>query len=412
MSHAAPLDCDVAIIGAGPSGATAAALLCQKSFRVLVLERQHFPRFSIGESLLPQCMDFLHQAGLSAVVEAAGFQIKNGAAFSLGDEYECFDFGLKFSAGWDFTYQVQRARFDKILADEAARLGAEIRYGQTITGYRECARDAMLEVMDDRGKHYRVRADFVLDASGFGRVLARQLKLERPSDFEARSSIYAHVKDNIDAEDFDRDKILISVHPLRRNVWYWLIPFSDGRSSIGVVAPSVFLESLPGSDLDRLRGLIGETGFKGRLLANAEFDAPSGKASGYASAVSKLYGDRFALLGNAGEFLDPVFSSGLTIGLKSASLAADLVVRRYSGLPVDWEREYAGPLMRGVDTFRAFVTAWYDQRLQQIIFSANKGEEVKRMICSILAGYAWDMDNPYVRKPSRLDTLYEICANI
>src|SRR3989337_3744317 len=120
--------CDVIVVGAGPSGAIASAVLRQRGWDVLVLEGQRFPRFSIGESLLAHCLDFVDEAGMLPAVEQAGFQYKNGAAFIRGDSYGEFDFGEKFTPGRNSTYQVQRAAFDKILADEAQKQGAEIRY--------------------------------------------------------------------------------------------------------------------------------------------------------------------------------------------------------------------------------------------------------------------------------------------
>ena len=147
------------------------------------------------------------------------------------------------------------------------------------------------------------------------------------------------------------------------------------------------------------------------LLNNAEFDTRIGVIEGYSADVKQLFGKDFALLGNAGEFLDPVFSSGVTIALKSASLAADVLDRQLRGLQPDWEREFARPLKRGVDTFRVFVKAWYDGRLQDVIFASNKDENVKRMICSILAGYAWDVENPYVKNTDRINTLAELCRS-
>ncbi|WP_339718442.1 NAD(P)/FAD-dependent oxidoreductase [Marinomonas primoryensis] len=103
---------DVVVIGAGPSGAVASSILSEKGYRVLVLEKQHFPRFSIGESLLPQCMEILESAGMLQAVVEAGFQYKNGAAFATNNQYSSFDFREKFSTGWGTTYQVQRAQFD------------------------------------------------------------------------------------------------------------------------------------------------------------------------------------------------------------------------------------------------------------------------------------------------------------
>jgi len=400
---------DVVIIGAGPSGAVAATLLHRKSLSVLVLERQQFPRFSIGESLLPHCMDFLEQADMLDAVTNAGFQFKNGAAFRRDEDYESFDFGDKSCNGWDHTYQVERARFDKILADEAERQGVEIRYRHTITAFQSAGGTARLGVTDANGDAYEVDADFVLDASGFGRVLARLLDLERASDFAPRTSVFTHLSDHISADRYDRDKILISVHPEQRDIWYWLIPFEGGRASVGVILPSAMLAEMPGDDLSRLRQLMAQVPSQAKLLANAEYDSRVGSIEGYSCNVTRLYGDNYALLGNAGEFLDPVFSSGVTIALKSASLAAETVARQLAGLQPDWDLEYAQPLKQGVETFREFVNAWYDGRLQDIFFSSNKGEDVRQMVCSILAGYVWDHENPYVQKPARLNTLAELC---
>jgi flavin-dependent dehydrogenase len=400
---------DVVVIGAGPSGAVASALLNKKSYRVLVLEKQHFPRFSIGESLLPQCMAFLEQADMMAAVEAAAFQHKNGAAFSRGDKSSNFDFSEKFTSGWGTTFQVQRDRFDKILADEAQKQGVEIRYGHTLNGFTSSQNEAKLNVMDKTGVNYQVDAKFVLDASGYGRVLSRLLDLEQPSKLASRTSIFTHVKDNISDNRFDRNKILITVHPQIQDVWYWLIPFSNGRASLGVIAADGLLAEMQGDSESKLRALVAQSGMLASLLSDAEFDTRIGEIEGYSADVKQLYGKDYALLGNAGEFLDPVFSSGVTIALKSASLAVDVLDRQLQGLQPDWEEDFAKPLMQGVNTFRDFVNAWYDGGLQDIIFTPDKNESVKRMICSILAGYAWDVENPYVKDSSRIDILAELC---
>ena len=119
---------DVLIIGAGPAGAIAGALLARRGYEVLVLERQKFPRFSIGESLLANSMQFIEEAGMLEAVLAGGFQFKNGAAFVRDGEYSDYNFSQKSAAGYSYTFQVPRADFDKVLADEAARQGAAIRY--------------------------------------------------------------------------------------------------------------------------------------------------------------------------------------------------------------------------------------------------------------------------------------------
>lgn len=402
----------IVVIGAGPAGAIAAALLKRHGHDVLVLERQQFPRFSIGESLLSHCLDFVEEAGMLDAVNAAGFQRKNGAAFACGEQYSAFDFSKTFSKGKPTTFQVQRAEFDQLLADEAARQGVEVRYQQTITAADFTAHPPVLSVERVDGSQYRVQADFVLDASGYGRVLPRLLDLEAPSSFPLRQAVFTHVEDCIDDPQFDREKILVTVHPTQRDVWFWSIPFSNGRCSVGVVAATERFADKP-ADLDAcLRAFIDETPSLSRVLQNAKWDTPARTIGGYSANVKTLHGKGFALLGNAAEFLDPVFSSGVTIAMRSASMAAAVLHRQLQGELVDWEAEFATPLKRGVETFRAYVEGWYDGTFQDVIFYPDSSEDIRQMICSILAGYAWDERNPFVAEPKRrLRMLSEICAS-
>ncbi|WP_114395608.1 NAD(P)/FAD-dependent oxidoreductase [Oleisolibacter albus] len=404
------LKTDVAIIGAGPAGAVAAALLIRYGHRVTVLERESFPRFSIGESLLPQSMAYLEEAGMLPAVQQAGFQHKNGAAFEADGRYFAFDFSDKLSSGWATTYQVKRAHFDKILADEAARQGADIRYGQTITSFTETADGVALGFEGQEGSGV-VRARFCLDASGFGRVLPKLLDLDRPSDWPVRQALFTHVVDHIDDRNFDRDKILITVHPQHRDVWFWLIPFADGTCSLGVVGEAELVQGVPGGeDAAKLRYWVSSVPNLSRLLAGAEWPLPIRRLTGYSAKVSRLWGGGFALLGNAGEFLDPIFSSGVTIALKSSFLAAAALDRHLRGETVDWQTAFAAPLARGIETFRHFVEAWYTGDLQDIIFHAGRAEpKIRQMICAVLAGYAWDEDNPLVARPGpRLAAIAEL----
>lgn len=403
---------DILIIGAGPSGAVAAGLLRKQGRQVLVIEREQFPRFSIGESLLPQSMAYVEEAGMLQDVVEAGFQYKNGAAFAWKDQYTDFDFRDKFTEGWGTTYQVQRAAYDKVLADAAVKAGAEVRYRQEVTDVDVSGPRPRVTVKDAEGKLRVIEASFLLDASGFGRVLPRLLKLETPSEFPVRGAIFTHVEDHIAAGGgFDRQKIRVTVHPQHSDVWFWTIPFSNGRCSLGVVAYNGFLSRYTGTETERLRAIVSEDPGLSGLLRDAVWDTPARQIVGYAANVTSLWGNRYALLGNAGEFLDPVFSSGVTIAVKSASLAADCLRREQAGEPVDWQKDYAVPLKTGVDTFRAYVEAWYAGSFQKVIFHKNASPEVRRMISAILAGYAWDTRNPYVAEPKRrLAVLAELCS--
>ncbi|KVD22347.1 FAD-dependent oxidoreductase [Burkholderia ubonensis] len=403
------LNVDVAIIGAGPSGAVAAGLLRKAGRSVLVLERQHFPRFSIGESLLPQSMHYLDEAGMLQAVVEAGFQFKNGAYFVHRDRMSSFDFREKTTSGWGTAYQVERAAFDDLLIRCAAQQGADVRFGHTVRAFMPGDRP-QLDVVDEAGRDYRVRASFVLDASGFGRVLPRLLDLEAPTRMPTRAALFSHVEDRLPAGSTDRDKICIAVHPERRDVWFWMIPLTNGRSSVGCVAEAAFLDVPDARREALLRELLQTEPTLARLVGEKPFVMPVRHIGGYAANVERLHGPGYALLGNAGEFLDPIFSSGVTIAMRSSHLAVQALERQWRGEAVDWQRDYDVALRKGIDTFRAFVEKWYSGDLQDIVFHDDKAPEVKRMVCAILAGYAWDESNPFVRDPvRRLEVLAEIC---
>nr|WP_217446147.1 NAD(P)/FAD-dependent oxidoreductase [Myxococcus sp. CA040A] len=403
---------EVVIIGAGPSGSVAAGILRKQGRQVLILEREQFPRFSIGESLLPQSMEYIEEAGMIRDVVEAGFQFKNGAAFARGETYTDFDFRDKFSKGWGTTYQVQRGTFDHVLALAAERMGATLRFRHTVESVDVTGAEPEITVRSPEGETYRVQARFLLDASGFGRVLPRLLQLETPSNFPVRGALFTHVEDRVPAGgNFDRSKIRVTVHPKHVDVWYWTIPFSNGRCSLGVVAKREYLEQFQGTETERLKAIVADDPTLSKLLKDAVWDTPARSITGYAANVKSLWGNGFALLGNAGEFLDPVFSSGVTIAVKSASLASKCIGRVFAGETVDWERDYAVPLKAGVDTFRTFVESWYAGGFQNVIFHPNASPEVRRMISAILAGYAWDKENPFVADSRRrLGVLEQLCA--
>lgn len=405
--------CDIAVIGAGPAGTTVAKLLHDAGIHVTVLEAQAFPRFVIGESLLPNCMNVLERAGFLDALENAGFQHKNGATFECGDQYRAIDFQQNFeAAGWGTTYQVKRAEFDHILANEAIRTGVDIRFEHKVTTVQATDGDCRIMYQDRSGTSSELRAGFIVDASGYGRVLPRLLGLMHPPKSISRRALFTHVTDRIDDPHYDRNKILITVHPDRSDIWYWLIPFSDGMSSVGTIFPKKDPTFTGMSEQDIFDRLISETRL-GQLLSTAEPTRPLQSISGYSAESEQLCGDGYVLLGNSAGFLDPVFSSGVTIALHSAELAANMLIARHKGQhPLDWDTGFSEPLSHGIATFRSYVDAWYDGRLQTIIFNQpDDDSQLKRMVVSILAGYAWNMKNPLVAKTDRyLEMLHDLCA--
>ncbi len=190
-----------------------------------------------------------------------------------------------------------------------------------------------------------------------------------------------------------------------------LISFADGYSSIGAVGNPDYLKDFQAQGIEGLKALIAEDKELATILHNAEFTEHYHTINAYSCSVNTLYGDGFALLGNAGEFLDPVFSSGVTAALYSADLAVTALDKELRGERVDWQTEFTDALLVGINVFHQYVDAWYSEDLQNIIFSPHKNTQVTEMIASILAGYAWDESNPFVKDSKYLQRLAVLCTH-
>jgi flavin-dependent dehydrogenase len=389
---------DVVIIGAGPAGSVSAAILNNAGLDVAVVERAQFPRFVIGESLLPVCNDVLQEAGLFERVNAQGYQVKNGAVFLRGAERCEYDFSDQFTNGATWTWQVPRAEFDNVLVEGIQEQGVPVffEHGVTDVGIGNAPR---VSVETPDGERKDISCRFIVDASGYGRVLPRILDLDKPSTQVPRKSLFAHFTGEKRPDGPDKNRIWIVVHEM--GAWLWVIPFSDGRTSFGAVASPEFYEQFPEDPEECLREIIRTDPNASSRLANAEFQFGPTSIEGYSVGVKQLFGDGYCLVGNATEFLDPVFSSGVSLALQSASRASNVLIRHLKGESVDWQSDYSDYMYRGIDTFRTFVDAWYDETLYKVFFTRQFNPVLKRMVCSTLAGYVWDLDNPFVRNHGR-----------
>lgn len=392
------LNCDVLIIGAGPAGVISASILHNKGYKVKVVEKQLFPRFVIGESLLPRCMDHLDEAGLLDVVKEKGFQQKFGAIFYREENFCDFDFSTQFTKGWDWTWQVPRADFDKTLADAIAAKGVSVSYQMSVEAVSIENDIVTTTVVDEKTKESSViKSKFIIDSSGYGRVLPKLFDLDQPSNFPPRAAYFTHIKEKNRPDGPQSNRI--TVVALSDDIWVWNIPFSNGITSVGFVGDPSFHEKFTGAtEEERFRKMLKELPALEKRYEGDDFAFEPRSIVGYSISVKKFHGNRFVLTGNSTEFLDPIFSSGVTFAMESGSLAAKLVDRELKGEKVDWESDFVDHMKQGVDTFRSYVEAWYSGDLQKIFFASQASEEIKAQICSVLAGYVWDQSNPFVKK--------------
>ncbi|OUL63806.1 NAD(P)/FAD-dependent oxidoreductase [Flavobacterium sp. AJR] len=389
---------DVLIIGAGPSGCVSAAYLRKNNCKIKVVEKTKFPRIVVGESLIPRVMDHFAEAELFDSLNAMNFEKKLGARFIRGNEICVFDFSNKFSEGWDWTWQVPRADFDNTMAQELIRKGIDLEFESEVIEVSFEGSNSKTIVKDVNGNLKEIHAKFIIDSSGYGRVLPRLLDLDKPSALDPHSSIFTHVKDINRPEGVEGT--MISFDVLETEVWLWVIPFSNGNTSLGVVGPTDFINSLSENkdNAEALKNAIQLSDYYIKRFQGTEFLFEPIKLENYSRSVKKMYGDGFALTGNSTEFLDPVFSSGVAFATESGMLAAKLYLKQSQGIPVDWEVEFTKYMKRGINVFTTYVKEWYTGNLQTLFFHQPENPDVKRKICAVLAGYVWDEENPFVKK--------------
>lgn len=387
---------DVLVIGAGPAGTVATSIVYQAGYKVRIVEKMQFPRFVIGESLLPRCMEALEEAKFLDAVKARGYQEKFGAKFVKDGKICDYQFANQFTNGWNWTWQVPRADFDSTLARTVEEMGVPVDYETAVTAieFREDG-SSLTTVEDINGEKRQIEARFIIDGSGYGRVIPKLFNMERPSNLPPRKALFAHMQDNKRSTADEPNRITIIVH--EKGIWIWVIPFSNGVTSVGYVGDPSFFDQFPGTQEEQFRALIASQPYIAERFNDAELVFEPRVLQSWSATTDRFFGDGFVLTGNVTEFLDPVFSSGVTLATVSSQLAGKLVVRKLKGETIDWHKEYMDIMMQGVNTFRSYVMAWYEGTLDTIFFADNQDPMVNKQICSVLAGYVWDTDNPYVK---------------
>lgn len=391
---------NILIIGAGPSGCVAASYLQSKNLKVKIVEKSKFPRYVIGESLLPRCMDHFEEVGLLDALKKQNFEIKSGARFIKDDVVCNFDFSQKYTEGWDWTWQVPRDDFDLTLANEVQNKGIPIDFEHEVLDVKFEGSKSITSVKNNLGEIKQIQADFIIDSSGYGRVLPRILDLECASNIPQHSSIFTQVKDIKRPEN--KDGSLITFDILDTELWFWVIPFSNGNTSIGFVGPTAFLNSFGDNPTQAIKKMIALSPNFSDRFSDIPFLFEPKKIQNYSKNVKQLWGNGFALTGNSAEFLDPVFSSGVTFATESGLLAAKLASKALNGEKVDWDQEYTAYIKQGVNVFATYVKEWYNGNLQSLFFHRPENLEIKKQICAVLAGYVWDTTNPFVKKHDRI----------
>lgn len=375
-------------------------MLRKSGYAVTIIEKQQFPRFVIGESLLPRCMDNFEKAGFLDAIKEAGFQKKTGAKFIRENESSVFDFSTQYTKGWSWTWQVKRARFDNLLAEEVQKAGAKIVFKAAVTDVdNEKKEGVRTTVVHDSGEEEIYESRFLIDASGYGRVLPRLFDLQKPSEFPSRTALFSHLE-NLDFKDpKEANQILILSH--KTDIWGWIIPFADGSASVGVVGDDSDIMQNPDDALKSYEYWLRNFAPLQTRTHRAKLKFPPRTIRGYSAAVSQKFGPGYAIAGNSADFVDPIFSSGLTFATESGVRVAELVDRSLSGETVNWQVEYSDYLNRGNAVFKTFIENWYSGLLQRIIYATDENETLREQICSVLAGYVWDESNPIVKKHKR-----------
>ncbi len=355
---------DVLIVGGGPVGSTLAALLARSGLAVAVLEREAFPRYHIGESLIPEVLDVLDEAGSLPAVERAGFFRKEGGVFRWGSNPEPWAFHFdeaKERYRFTYAYQVVRSSFDQILLDHAGACGAEVFHGVSACDFFEHpaggSREAGGRVVARRsdGERLEYTARLVVDCSGQAGWLASKFGLRKYDPFLRNIALFAYFRDATRLEGRDANAIFCEATDLG---WFWNIPLHDGTNSIGLVTKA---ELCPAASerAEFFRAAIQKSVYTRQTLARATCAGEVRCIADYSYRPRQLVGPGFVLAGDAGNFIDPIWSTGIMLGTTGARLAARAIGESFRSGTNQALLEYEAAVRQMVGRYRHFVYFFY-----------------------------------------------------
>ena len=381
MLHAMASHSDVAIIGGGPAGSAAAILLARAGRRVVLCEKEIFPRFKIGESLLPHSLELFDKLGVRDELDRHAFPKHGGEiATACGRRVQRFYFENALQLSHRSAYQVERAWFDKMLLDRAAASGVEVRQPCTVSDIA-CDREGVT-LQTDSGE---IRASYLLDCSGRNAVVGSHFDLKRRYDHLQKFSIYAHYE-GVQRDD-GRDGTLTRLVRGKR-CWFWLIPIDERRTSVGVVMDIADFRAARTTPQAALENAIATAPLMRSRMAAAQRTTEVQAVGDYSYRNTRLHGPRWLLAGDAAGFIDPIFSTGVFLALHSGEQAAgvlDLALRRplLGRLRMG---SYARSVNRLMNRYLRFVTAWYTEEFVDVFTTPKPPFQIPQAVNSVLGG--------------------------
>ena len=379
---------DVAIIGGGPAGSTAATLLAKAGRRVVVFEREKFPRFHIGESLLPFSVGTFDRLGVREKLDAT-FMPKFGGEITAacGTKGVKFYFKDGFRSQRDRAYQVTRSEFDKLLLDHSRENDVEVREETEVTKLEFADDRVKIDIEMSDGARSTIDARYLLDCSGRQTILGSLFNLKKTYDHLQKFSVFAHY-DNVERLPGKDATLIRMVRGLDR--WFWTIPLTETRTSVGVVMDTATFRSTKLAPQAALEKFIAEQPLMVERMKNATLVSPIYSAGDFSYRNTRLAGDRWLLAGDAAGFIDPVFSSGVFLAIMSAEQAADTleeVLRDESKRERSFNK-YSRTVNRIMDIYLTFVNSWYrnGKEFLEVFLSPSDTVQIAAAVNAVLAG--------------------------